>query len=292
VSQIGSQDGIVAAINRWRDLDPAGTLLKKKDGKWPDISTISAKPLDEWKAYDKLQRTLSILKADHDAGYAPNPKPPEPPSNGNEFHYLHEAQARIFLAQSPLDCLTAPSWMVPVVTADHGYRDWYTPDVIQQLYAHFGIVEAWCDCRVPSGYVEGQGTGYDEAVRMTEEMGLSGPPWGQCENASEFENAWNGGARRMIGQLSGLLPDQLQAIEEADVLLAFELYRNKMPWQVPDYGECGAGIGGNAIGCYASESEGSAYYPVAQYKAEGYYVPKRDSVYGVGLKPQDWLDLA
>lgn len=289
MSQVGSQDGIVALHNVFRDAWPDKTLLKKKDGKWPDISTLT-QPLDQWKAIDKHQRMEAIMKADHDA--QSNPKPPEPPSNGNEFHYLHEAQARMFLADSPLNCLTAPQWMVPVVVADHNYRSWYTPDVIQQLYNRFGIVEAWCDCRVPSGFVEGEGTGYDEAIKMTEELGLSSPPWGQCETSPEFDNAYAGGARRMIGQLSGLTDTQKTKIATAEVLLAFELYRNKMPWQVPDYGTCGAGVGGNAIGCYESDTEGSTYYSVAQYKAEGYYVPKRDSVYGVGLKPQDWLDLA
>jgi hypothetical protein len=66
MEKIGNQDGIVAATNRIRDLDPGGTLLVKgADGKWPDISTL---PPDKskWKAYDKLQRTLQILKDDHD----------------------------------------------------------------------------------------------------------------------------------------------------------------------------------------------------------------------------------
>jgi len=67
VQRIGDQDGVTAAMNRVRDLDPAGTLLTKgADGKWPDISTLT-QPLSQWKAYDKLQRTLTILKTDHDA---------------------------------------------------------------------------------------------------------------------------------------------------------------------------------------------------------------------------------
>ena len=67
---------------------------------------------------------------------------PRPPASD-----VASAQARIFLAHSPLDCLAAPPWMVPVCTADAGYREWYTADVIAQLRAHFGTVEAWCDCR-------------------------------------------------------------------------------------------------------------------------------------------------
>jgi len=68
MSEIGSQDGITAACNRLRDLDPGGTLLKKSGGKWPDISTLPP-DLSTWKAYDKLQRSLQILKTDHDASF-------------------------------------------------------------------------------------------------------------------------------------------------------------------------------------------------------------------------------
>lgn len=68
MSAVGNQDGITAAMNRLRDLDPAGTLLVKKSGKWPEISTLPPE-LDQWKAYDKLQRTLQVLKNDHDASF-------------------------------------------------------------------------------------------------------------------------------------------------------------------------------------------------------------------------------
>ena len=66
-TKIGSQDGIKAACNRLRDLDPSGTLLQKAGGSWPDISTLPQNDVGSWKAYDKLQRTLQILKDDHDA---------------------------------------------------------------------------------------------------------------------------------------------------------------------------------------------------------------------------------
>jgi hypothetical protein len=69
VQTIGNQDGIAAATNRLRDLDPAGTLLVKAGGKWPDLSTLT-QPVKDWKGYDKLQRTLQILKDDHDGGAA------------------------------------------------------------------------------------------------------------------------------------------------------------------------------------------------------------------------------
>lgn len=287
MANIGSQDGIVAFHNACRDAWPDKTLLKKTGGKWPDISTLSSTPLDQWKSIDKHQRTDQILKDDHDAG----------DSGYRPADDLSSAQCRMFLAQNPLDCLAAPTFMVPVCTADLGYRghsgsqDFYTPDVIAQLRARFGRVEAWCDCRIPSGYVRGEGTGYDVAVAMVKDLGLDGPAWGQCETEPEFDNGYAGGARRMVGQLAGLRPDQSARIGTAEVLLAYELYRNVMPWQVPDYGTSGAGVGSHCIGCYASSSEGATYYPVSRYKAEGYYRPGRDSVYGVGLTAQDWKDL-
>lgn len=63
---IGNSDGIAATFNRLRDLDPSGTLLKKQGSKWPSIETLASTPLDQWKAYDKGQRSLQILVDDHD----------------------------------------------------------------------------------------------------------------------------------------------------------------------------------------------------------------------------------
>jgi len=75
---IGYQNGITAAMNRLRDLDPKGTILVKSGGKWPSIDTIQNVPLENWKAWDKLERTLTILKDDHDGDPDP-PDPPDPP---------------------------------------------------------------------------------------------------------------------------------------------------------------------------------------------------------------------
>lgn len=183
--------------------------------------------------------------------------------------------------------------MVPVCTADLGYRQEYDADTIYQLYEHFdqGIVEVWCDCRVPSGYIEGEGTGYDVALEMVEELDLDGA-WGQCENQSEFDNAYAGGATRMIGNIGSLNPDSQAKVAAGAVLMTVELYRNVMPWMAPDWKGCNAGIGGNAIACYESPSEGAVYTPVQEYKDLGFYVPKQDSVYGVGLRAEDWPNLA
>ena len=201
---------------------------------------------------------------------------------------ISAAQARIFLAQSPVDCLAAPSWMVPVCTADPGYRRWYTPDVIAQLRGHFGVVEAWCDCR-PAG----EGTAYSEALVMVEEFGLDGA-WGQCETTAEFDAAYEGGARRMVGSINAQVLDdaRLTKVASGEVLVSIELYRNLQPDLQPDWRNANAGVGGHCIACYGSDSEGAVYTPVASYRELGYYVPKRDSVYGVGLRAEDWEALA
>jgi hypothetical protein len=275
MSEIGSQDGIKAAMNRLRDLDPGGTLLQKSSSGWPDISTLSPN-LDTWKAWDKLQRTLTILKTDHDAG-GQNPLPPEPTSE------LETVRARMFLANDPLDCLQAPTHMVPVCTADLGYRHYYTEETIDRLRERFGLVEAWCDCRNP--------TPYAEAVAMVEELGLDGPAWGQCETQAEFDHAYASGCSRMVGNLSALEEGSLAKIREGEVLVSVELYRNVQPWMEPDWKGCNDGVGGNCIACYASSTEGASYYSVDKYKQEGLYVSGYDSAYGVGLKPEDWAAL-
>jgi len=275
MSKIGTQHGATAAANRWRDLDPGGTKLKKSGGKWPSIDTLTI-PLDQWGAWDKLERALTITFTDHDSGA----------SGGSDSNYLQPVQGRVFLAQSPLDSLQGPPWLVPVCTADLGYREWYTPEVIEQLRKYFGTVEAWCDCRASGG------TPYSTAVAMVDELGLDGPAWGQCEKPDEFEHAYAGGARRMVGNLSALHDDQRARVASAEVLITSELYRNVMPWQTPDWMGCEAGVGGDCIACYASQTEGAVYTPVADYRARGYYTPGASSVYGVGLTVQDWRDLA
>src|SRR4030095_10615407 len=97
-------------------------------------------------------------------GSAPPPNPTTPPTSS-----LATVQSRMFLANNPEDCLQAPQYMVPVCTADHGYRYWYTPDLISKLKQRFGTVEAWCDCR------GSEGTPYSEAQKMVSDLGLSGP---------------------------------------------------------------------------------------------------------------------
>lgn len=82
MQEIGYQHGITSMMNRLRDMDPGGTLLKKAGGKWPSIDTLT-QPIDQWKAYDKAERAFTILVHDHDGAADPSPGPdpgpdPEP----------------------------------------------------------------------------------------------------------------------------------------------------------------------------------------------------------------------
>jgi hypothetical protein len=160
--------------------------------------------------------------------------------------------------------------------------------VIAQLRAHFGTVEAWCDCRPP-----GEGTAYSAALAMVDELGLDGA-WGQCETSAEFDHAYDAGARRMVGSINAQVLDdrRLARVASGEVLVSIELYRNIQPGLLPDWRNANAGVGGHCIACYGSDTEGAVYTPVASYRELGYYVPKRDSVYAVGLTADDWQALA
>ena len=256
-------------------------LAQKTSYTWDQyLSRIRSDANYAYKNTDWYRAGGKLEASKHLSGPVP-PNPTPPPTSD-----LSSVRGRIFLAQSPLDCLAAPSWMVPVCTADSAYRDWYSPQVIAELRAHFGSVECWCDCRNP--------TPYSQAEQMVEELSLDGPAWGQCETTGELENGYNAGARRFVGNCDpNVMNDTwLGKVKTGEIKMTVELYRNKMPWMLPDWRNANAGIGGNCIACYASETEGAIYTPVAAYKAQGLYVAKHDSVYGVGLTHQDWLDLA
>jgi hypothetical protein len=75
--KVGYQDGLKAAYNRIKKLDPEGCNPNYN----PD--NPDAIPVDQLKAWDKVHRTLKILKEDHDAAIPSNggsnpPPDPEP----------------------------------------------------------------------------------------------------------------------------------------------------------------------------------------------------------------------
>ena len=76
MGKVGFQDGLKAAYERIKKIDPSG-CNPKYDPDHPD-----ALPVDQLKAWDKVHRTLKILKEDHDAAIPSNGgggTPPDPP---------------------------------------------------------------------------------------------------------------------------------------------------------------------------------------------------------------------
>jgi hypothetical protein len=98
----------------------------------------------------------------------------------------------------------------------------------------------------------------------------------------------------MVGSINAQVLDdaRLARVSSGEVLVSVELYRNLQPGQQPDWRNANAGIGGHCIAIYASDTEGAVYTPVTSYRGLGHYVPKRDSVYAVGLTADDWQALA
>ncbi len=66
MGKVGYQDGLKAAYQRIKKLDPTG-CNPNYDPDHPD-----AIPVDQLKAWDKVHRTLKILKEDHDAALPSN----------------------------------------------------------------------------------------------------------------------------------------------------------------------------------------------------------------------------
>ena len=112
---IGDQDGVDATMNRLRDLDPAGTIMvKDAKGKWPPLSSLDSVPLDKQKAYDKLQRALTILVEDHDE---------QAPREGGHVTYLRHLLADLtqlagsllalaLVALAVVACVYGTVWLV------------------------------------------------------------------------------------------------------------------------------------------------------------------------------------
>jgi hypothetical protein len=97
----------------------------------------------------------------------------------------------------------------------------------------------------------------------------------------------------MVGSIDANVLDdrRLARVANGEVLVSIELYRNIQPNLMPDWRNANAGVGGHCIACYESDTEGAVYTPVSSYRELGYYAPKRDSVYAVGLTADDWQAL-
>jgi hypothetical protein len=253
---IGSQDGIKAAMNRLRDLDPNGTLLKKTSSGWPDISTLT-QPLDQWKAWDKWQRTQQILKDDHDTGGGSGYVPP--PDGGATLD-LGLVQNVLILADDPWPALDSPTKYKIWVTADLGYRHIYDDGAfIFQARAQGRAIYSWCDCKA----ILGTGTAPEVAIDMAEEYGLDGAA-GEGEHSAAFQSGIDAGMTIFVVNLSALTEAQLDLVNGNDAIVTAELYLNKEPNHVVDWKNC-PGVGSNCGATYASSSEGAVATPIDTY---------------------------
>jgi hypothetical protein len=259
--KIGSNHGVTAGANRLRNLDPGGTLLKKNlDGSWPDMNqALAGTPLDQWKAWDKWQRSFQILVSDHDASL---------PSNGEggdgEYHPprdLTTVQNVLILADDPWPALNSPSKYKIWVTADLGYRHIYQDGSFINAAKDQGRqVCSWCDCKA----VLGTGTAPEVAIDMAEEFDLA-YACGEGEHSLAFESGYEAGMRDFVVNLSALTQAQLDLInEDGETAITAELYLNKDPGLVVDWKNC-AGVGSNCGATYESSSEGAVAKTIDDY---------------------------
>lgn len=117
MAKVGFQDGLKAGYQRIKKLDPAG-CNPNYDPDNPD-----ALPIDQLKAWDKVHRTLKIMKEDHDAAIPSNggngdeePPPPDP-HFGIAPRTYNYAQAN---NSDPLFCKNSPG---VTVHADGSFSD-------------------------------------------------------------------------------------------------------------------------------------------------------------------------
>jgi hypothetical protein len=261
--KIGSQHGVVAGANRLRSLDPGGTLLKRNiDGSWPDMNeALAGIPVDQWKAWDKWQRSFQILVQDHDASL---------PSNGDggngEYHptrNLSLVQNVLILADDPYPALQSPTKYKIWITADLGYRHIYEDrGFINQARGQGRKIYSWCDCKV--GIPGVSGTDPQVAIDMANEYGLDGA-CGEGEHSIAFEAGYNAGMRVFVVNMSALTQAQLDLINaDGETVVTAELYLNKEPNHVVDWKNC-EGVGSNCGATYGSSAEGATATPIDAY---------------------------
>jgi len=289
---IGDQDGITAGANRLRDLDPKGTLLKKVDGKWPNMwDELADVPVSDWKAWDKWQRSFQILVDDHDASL--------PSNGGGDSGYVppadsslaRMAQNVIFCAQHSETALQSPHKYSVALTADPAYSAWATQSIVDQFHAQGRLVFAWgVQTQIPPQSI----------VDLANRLGMDGSI-GQSETQEEYEtavafgfgiqvgnpNAWNQASRE----------DANRRIANGTLAVIGECYTNLGgPWP-KDYSAGGVNIASICLGVYdgSNEQPGSGWNPsVAAYKENcpesmwttcGVY-------HAAGVNPSEWPLLA
>jgi hypothetical protein len=282
---IGDQDGITAGANRLRDLDPKGTLLKKgSDGKWPNMwDELADTPVEDWKAWDKWQRSFQILVDDHDnAGGGGSPIPPP-----SENTLTKLAQKVIFCAQAPLSAMGAPPGHTIALTADPAYASFVDDGVIDQLYSRFKLIAAWgVQTQIPA-----------QAIRdFQARYGLDYCIF-QAETSEEYRTAVECGAEVVVGNANAWTDaqreDATSRVYAGELAFSQETYTNLGgPWP-KDSSAGGVPAASFCLGVYdgTNEQPGKGWNPSLQsYKDNtpaGAW-PLVSVYHAAGVNPAEW----
>ncbi len=160
------------------------------------------------------------------------------------------AQYVLFAASDPLQGLGAKSKYAIAMSADPGFANVATPEVVSALRFKGHRVYSWCDCR-PSG-----GTPAQAAIDMKARLKLD--EWvGQSENPPEATEAWGHHAEIIVGQLAALNDAQKKDIADGKVLWIEEDFWNAMPWNKPNYQNLP--VAASCKGVYDATSENPPY---------------------------------
>ncbi len=269
---------------KWR-----GTLIPKTVpawfwlwAHWRDLGATGPRP----KSAPKLIPAWAWVRYLIHRGYkwADDPAVPSPspvPSTDRAPH-----KAVLFHAGDVLDWTGAPSFYWRSLSADVG-QQWLTAGFVGAARkASLGFVTAWCDCR-PSG-----GTDAQYAINAARAFGLKG--WhAQAETAAQFDHALQRGRENglmplaFVGNLGALRPDQLALVARGDVKFIVETYYNVQPGLQPDWKGANAGIGGNCVAMYASDTEGAQRVALSTMRADGRFSRGNDSIFTPGSQPED-----
>ena len=203
------------------------------------------------------------------------PAPPPAPSP----EALAPYRSILFMGENPGDAFAAPGYYKVAFTPDPAYDGYARRAVADQLRAAGHGIYVWY---VPT---EVSATRADDvAARLGASHVL-----GQCETADQFDATVAHGRKAMVGNLAALRPDQLARVASGERVVVNELYRNCQGNQQPDWKNANAGVPGNCVAVYGDGD--CQRMPLSQYVRDGLFVPHRDSVYGPGMRAEDWAAL-
>lgn len=183
----------------------------------------------------------------------------------------------VFLAQDMTDALAAPAHYKIAVTADPAYGQYVRPEIAATLRAAGHEIYVW--------YVPTE-VSRERAIEVGKQLGAT-RVIGQAESAHQYATSKEHGLKAVVGNITALLPEQIAEVAEAKMIMVNETYYNVQPWLKPDWRNANHGIAGNCLAVYASTTEGAEYTPLQGQP----FVKRRDSVYGPGMRPEDWATL-